>query len=374
LTRPIRPEGTPRSLFGRRFSPELKDLTGPAFVPNCVVTVTDDAGNPIDTSTFQYLLTGGQVAPWMLNGNTIGGTPVQCQQCTVTAAFQATENSNSFPVSGSPTAVPMAHVQAHSKHARVTLLTIPGNTYVNQVQTLGEIVPFGLAGYIYNIAQIPQYEGSYIIQETEITDQVPLGNNLNLTGSLAEWTTMAACLQQISYDLTAGRTTLTFGPASHLGAKDFVERLRVNRGPRWFNLNGNNVTNNPGSNGGTQLGNNVAQRGPSPGPRAADRQIYPISITDLAANASAYSYGFPGVTIDTTTSDQPNYGNIAGLTAPNAPIIMLSGGSGGALASTGLVRITGADLAGHGPAYFQPLGVCVAGVWKTCMVLCTAPY
>jgi hypothetical protein len=357
--------------------PELNDLTAPVFVPNGVVSVVDDQGNPVNTSTFQYLLTDGQIAPWMLAGNAAGGTPVQCQQCTITAAFQATENNDSFPVSGSPRPVPVAHVQNHQKHARVTLVTIPGGTYSQQSVTLGEIVPYGLAGYIYNIAHIPQYEGAYTIQETEITDQVPLGNNLNLTGSLAEWATMAACVQQISYDLTAGRTSLTFGPAAHLGAKDFVERLRVNRGPRWFNLNGNNVTNSPGAANTGQLGNHVAQRGPSPGPRAADLQIFPISLADLAANGSSYTYGSPGATVDTRGTGQPNYGNISGLSAPNAPTIMLAQGSGGALSSA-LVRITPADLAGHGPAWFQEVGICVnvngTPTPMNIMVLCTAQF
>jgi len=362
--------------FWKAVFPELNDLTSPAFVTNATVGVVDDSGNPVDTSTFQYLLTDGQIAPWMLAGNAPGGTAVQCKQCTITAAFQATENNDSFPVSGSPTAVSLAHVQNHQKHARVTLLTIPGGTYARQNVTPGEIVPYGLAGYIYNIATIPQYEGAFTIQEQEITDQCPLGNNLNLTGSLAEWATMAACVQQISYDLTAGRTTLVFGPAAHLGAKDFVERLRVNRGPRWFNLNGNNITNDNGQQRGTQLGTNVAQRGPSPGPRAADLQIFPISLADLATNDASYTTGVPGATIDTRASGQPNYGNISGLSAPNAPTLMLASGSGGSLGQ--LVRITPADLNGKGPAWFQEVGICVniSGVPtpKNIMVLCTAPF
>jgi hypothetical protein len=363
--------------FWKAVFPELNDLTSPAFVTNGTVTVVDDSGNPVDTSTFQYLLTDGQIAPWMLAGNSAGGTPVQCKQCTITAAFQSTENNNSFPVSGGPTAVPLAHVANHQKHARVTLLTIPGGTYSRQNITPGEIVPFGLAGYIYNIATIPQYEGTFSIQEQEVTDQCPMGNNLNLTGSLSEWSTMNAAVQSVFYDLTAGRTMLTFGPAAHLGAKDFVERLRVNRGPRWYNLNGNNVTNDNTQQRGTQLGNNVAQRGPSPGPRAADLQTFPISLADLAAHGSSYTAGVPGATIDTRASGQPNYGNISGLSAPNAPAIMLAGGSGGSLSSA-LVRITGADLNGKGPAWFQEVGICVniSGVPtpKNIMVLCTAPF
>ncbi len=76
-----------------------------------------------------------------------------------------------------------------------------------------------LAGYIYNIAQIPQYEGTFTIQENEITDQVPLGYNLNLTGALAEWATMAACVQHISYDLSSGRTQLSLDPPRTSGRK-----------------------------------------------------------------------------------------------------------------------------------------------------------
>ncbi len=59
--------------FWSTIFPELNDLTNPAFVPNCVVSVVDDDGNAIETGTFQYLLTDGQIAPWMLAGNTLGG-------------------------------------------------------------------------------------------------------------------------------------------------------------------------------------------------------------------------------------------------------------------------------------------------------------
>jgi hypothetical protein len=365
--------------FWKAVFPEINDLTSPAFVPNAVVSVLDDSGASVDTSVVQYLLTDGQIAPWMLAGNSVGGTPVQCKQCTITAAFTGTENNNVGLLSGSTItdyAVPTGHAQNHQKHARVTLLTIPGGTYSRQNVAPGEIVPFGLAGYIYNIASIPQYEGTFSIQEQEVTDQCPMGYNLNLTGSLSEWSTMNAAVQSVFYDLTAGRTVLTFGPAAHLGAKDFVERLRVNRGPRWYNLNGNNVTNDNSQQRGTQLGNNVAQRGPSPGPRAADLQTFPISLADLAANGSSYTAGVPGATIDTRASGQPNYGNISGLSAPNAPTIMLASGSAGSLGQ--LVRITPADLNGKGPAWFQEVGICVniSGVPtpKNIMVLCTAPF
>jgi hypothetical protein len=352
--------------FWQAVFPELASITSPDFFSGSAVTVVDDSGAAVNTSTYQYLLTDGQIAAWMLAGNVPTGAGAAAKQCTITAAFTGTENNGGIAT---------AHVQNHLKTARVTLVTVPGGLYQNLVTTqVGEVIPYGLAGYIYNIEKIPQYEGTFVIQEQEITDQCPMGHNLNISGSLTEWTTMNACVQQISYDLAAGKTTLTFGPAAHLGAKDFVERLRVNRGPRWYNLNGNNITNNANQQKGTQLGNNVAQRGPSPGPRAADMQQFPISLADLAAHS--YTYGNPGATIDTRGSGQPNYGNISGLGAPNAPTIHLQAGSGGTPGA--LIRVSVADLVGaNKQAWFQPCGICVnvAGTptTKTFYVLCTAP-
>ena len=54
---------------------------------------------------------------------------------------------------------------------------------------------------------------------------------------------MNACLQQVTYDLDDATTTLTFGPAAHLGAQDLVERERINRPPRALYLIGYNMLN-----------------------------------------------------------------------------------------------------------------------------------
>jgi hypothetical protein len=344
--------------FWQNVFPELADISSPDFFAGSSVVVVDDSGNPINTGTFQYLLTRGQVAPWMLNGNTVGGAPAQSIRAHITAQFTGTQNNNGAA---------LGHIQAQPKHATVTLLTIPGGTYVNQQLTPGEIIPYGLAGYIYNIESIPQYEGTFTIQETEITDLCPLGNNLNISGSLGEWATMQACVQQISYDLTAGRTTLTFGPAAHLGAKDFVERLRVNRGPRWYNLNGNNLQNAPNQNNGAELGQDVSQLNPAHSPSGFDQQIIsPISLADLATYASSYTSantGTPGITHDSRGSGQPNYGGIGSsltapaLGAPALPTIMLAGGASGTI--SGPIRISVSDIAGKAiwiqeyPCYFN---------------------
>jgi hypothetical protein len=338
------------------------------------------AGNLM--STYQYMLTDGQVAPWMLNGNLPNGTQVKVVQAVINAKFIITKTTV-VPISGSPVNIPTGFKPYVEKTARVTLLTIPGGLYQTQTSyTPGEVIPYGLAGYIYNIEKIPQYEGTFTIQEQEITDPCPPGNNLNISGGLAEWAAMQACVQQISYDLTAGRTTLTFGPAARLGAKDFVERLRTNRNPiRPLYGIGYNVANSPNSQAGAQLGNSVAQRGPSATVDNEQHTIFPANLTDLGANLSAYltggsPIGAPGVTHDVRASGQPNYGNISGLSAPNAPTILLASGSGGALSAC--IRISIADLVGtHKQAWFQPMSICVNAsgtpTTMTTYVLCTTP-
>jgi hypothetical protein len=322
--------------FWTNLFPELADMTGVDFVAGSSITVVDDTNTAINLSTFQYLLTRGQLAPWMA---TAGAQSVRAH---ITASFIGTENN-----AGVPTKI----LNNHTKHATVTLCSIAGGTYQStQLVGVGEIIPYGLAGYIYNIEKIPQYEGTFTIQEQEITDQCPLGNNLNITRSLAEWTTMQACVQQISYDITSGRTTLSFGPAGHLGPKDFVERLRVNRGPRWFNLNGNNVQNQPNADGNTPLGQDVSQLNPARGPDRLGFQFWSISEADLAAHS--YAAGPPGLTVDHRASGQPNYGNIstpgtgfyAPVSSPAKPTVFLAHGSGGSL--DGLVRINIDDCFG----------------------------
>jgi len=377
--------------FWQHIFPEFATMaTAPSLFSGSSVTATDDSGNALtfsgggtvitDTNgnTYSYILTDGQVAPWMLAGNAAGGAAANVLQCTLNGKFVITEttvvSSNSFSLKFAP---------YKEKTARVTLVSIPGGSY--QVQTSftpGEIVPYGLAGYIYGISLIPQFEGSFVIQETEVSDQCPIGVNLNISGGQSAWSTMNACVQQISYDLTAGRTNLSFGPASHLGAKDFVERLRVNRSPiRSIYGSGFNVTNSSSVNGGTQLGNSVAQRGPSPGTENHSLITLPASLSDLAADNSAYlasgsGVGPPGITHDTRTSGQPNYGNIGGLSAPNAATILLAAGSGGALSKC--IRLSVADLVGaNKQAWFQPMSICVnvggTPTTKTIYVLCTAP-
>jgi hypothetical protein len=296
----------------------LYDATG------APATVVDDTNTAVDLTTYNYRLTKGQVAPWMVSGT---GSAALAKKCTVKAKFAYVQQS-----SDGSNLVQNSKVEYHEKTATITLTNLEGGTYAQTVA--GEVIPYGLAGYIYAIEQIPQYEGSFVIHEIEITDQCPMGNNLNLTGGLTAWTTMNACVQNISYDLMAGRSTLTFGPAGHLGARDLVERLRVNRGPRWLYSIGGNMVNS--ASGASQLGNFTPDQGPSPNNAVTNLATLPISMSDWLTNNASYTQGAPGVTHDATGS--VNYG---GLGAPNAPLTHMALGSDGTITSFAHINANG---------------------------------
>jgi hypothetical protein len=206
----------------------------------------------------------------------------------------------------------------HEKTASITLTNLAGGTY--STTAVGEVIPYGLAGYIYAIESIPQYEGSLTLQETEITDQCPMGNNLNISGGLS---------------------TLNFGPAGHLGPRDLVERLRVNRGPRWYYSIGGNIVNAAGGN--SALGSYTPDQGPSHNNPVPSLNILPQDLGDWLANNADYTSGAPGVTHDAIGS-AVYYGGSTGGTpaAPDVPTIFVADGTGGGIVSSATLRGDGA--------------------------------
>jgi hypothetical protein len=322
--------------FWTTLFPELADVTGLAFydATNKPATVTDQNGDAVDLTTYNYRLTQGQIAPWM-NATSGPGLGVKC---TVKAYFKYTQQT-----AVSSNSVQNAMSAWHEKTATITLTNLQGGTY--STTAVGEVIPYGLAGYIYAIESIPQYEGTFTIQEIEITDQCPLGNNLNLNGSLAEWTTMNACVQSISYDILKGTTMLNFGPAGHLGVRDFVERLRVNRGPRWYYSIGGNIVNTAGGN--SALGSYTPDQGPSHNNPVPSLNILPQDLGDWLANSADYTSGTPGVTHDAIGS-AVYYGGGTGGTpdSPSVPTLFVADGTGGGIVSS-------ATLTGDGKLHLQ---------------------
>ena len=307
--------------------PQLANVTNLAFYhdPSGAVAplVLDATGAAINPANFPNILVDGNVAPWMYVNNTpSSNTPGACAEAAITAYFSYTDNAS--PAGDS--SVNPGTVQCHPLRIKVKLTNLGTGTYNSVPQvTPGEPVPYGLPGYIYAIESIPQYEGSFNLAEPEISDACAMGNCLNLTGGLAEWTTMAACVQQVNYD-DRGRTEIIFGPAQHLGNGDLVERLRVNRGPRWYNLIGNDLLNRTPASGPTALGKYAPVSSPSPGNKVCSETLLPQSLKDLQSHLAGYTELLPGVYTWTKG------GGRSGLSlVDTGPGLALAGGSGGAL-------------------------------------------
>ncbi len=206
--------------------PELQNVTN---LSGGFDSVTDpETGADVDFSSYGYILRDPGLASWMRDGATAG----LAKRVLVKANFAYTEHTTE-------------KVARRDFTAHLTLTNLPSGDYTSPAQaTSGEEIPWGLASYIWNIEKIPQYQGTFTLQEAEITDPCPIGHTLNLSGSAnTEWASMNACVQQITYDLDTAATTYTFGPAPHLGARDLAARLRVNRTPRLLYLVGANLLN-----------------------------------------------------------------------------------------------------------------------------------
>ena len=263
---------------------------------NCPVTFTDpQTGAAIDVSGLGYRLPDGQLAPWMANSGNIIAKKVR-----VTGYFSYTEL---LPGANQVTG---ATVGNKEEHIDITLTNAVSGTYttVSSV-TAGEPLPTGLAGYIMALESIPQYEGSVLVQETEISDVCPLGNALNITGGLAEWASMLACVQSVRYS-DNGQTEITIGPAKHLGPAQFVARFRSNIGPRWYWLINTNPMNTGGGGGANTVSPNVAQQAPGAGAKQLTFQSFFTSLTSQQAAPATLP---AGVHIDSGAAANPFTGS-----------------------------------------------------------------
>jgi hypothetical protein len=298
--------GGSSTAFWTSLFPELANVTNLRFfdATNCPVTVTDaSSGASVDPTVYVNRVTDGQVAPWMLASTSTPANPVggKTVKATISARFAYQEQAQGAHTVNSST------VGYHEKNITVTLTTLASGTYYSSPSVAyGEPIPCGLAGYILALETIPQYEGSVLVQETEISDVCPLGNALNITGGLAEWANMNACLQSVRYQ-DNGQTEITFGPARHLGPAQFVARFRSNIGPRWFLLIGGDPMNqnNPGN---AQLGNNIPAQAPSPGAKNFTFQSF---FTSLLTDQSGTPATLPaGVHVDSGAGGNPFTGSV----------------------------------------------------------------
>lgn len=94
---------------------------------------------------------------------------------------------------------------------------------------LQEIPPAGLAAAYYTSLITTNYEGTFLLKESDCSGIVKIGNSLNLSSGRAAWLTMQTLVQAVTYDLVTGETELECGLPDHLGAQTFVNQLLFNK-------------------------------------------------------------------------------------------------------------------------------------------------
>lgn len=304
-----------------------------SFSPSALAPQLTINGVAVDTTQFGFRFLDGVVAPWM---ETQANIQAQVVEANLTAYFDYTEQST--PGVGTP--VIKGVISKKQCNVAIKVTNLAGGTYLSTPSAIaGEVIPIGLSGWLYANESVPQYEGSFVLQEMEITDACPLGSALNITGSANQaWSTMKAIVQSVYYDFEIAQTTINFGPGEHLGPADLVRRLQTNHGPRWINLIGNNPLNSAGATGATALGQNVPKQSASPGTVTSQTQSFPSNVGDAETNPYANG-AFPGVHHDATPGGQANQ--------PAPSVAPIGQSQGQAITIVSSAMGTGAPVAGQ---------------------------
>ncbi len=168
------------------------------------------------SGSLPYELTSGLLASWMQRKD--NNAPISFHSETITADVKTTQNSPTGSVG--------------TKQIEVKLMTtdaISGIYTSFTVNSFGELIPTNFAKNIYDATSYLQYEGSFKIKEQDCLGIVAVGNTINFSGGLPEWSSMNAVVWGTDLDLDTGETTVRFGPISHLQVPDLLQMLRANR-------------------------------------------------------------------------------------------------------------------------------------------------
>lgn len=320
-------------------------ISGVSVPPNAdgstqTATLTNPDGSAADTR-YAYFQIGGPVPKGvvdMANPNLPQGV-----QLTLSCTLKFTKNTWLSNGSGPLVLTPTETGKVERKAVSVYAYSMAGGVFTSTVA--GEPIPFGLAAVVFAIQSIVQYDGIHGFVEADpdtgyptITDPCPVGRLLNLaSANRPEYASMNAQVQQVTYDLLTGHTELRFGVPAHLGGTEYIERLRINRGPRWFLQiagGGANLAGAQSISGPTQLKDTQTAGGASGTqwlPQDGGSGVKPLIYPQTAP--------MPGITHDPRTTGQPVNPWVGA--APNAPAMTLLLGGASAPQSMGYMDANG---------------------------------
>lgn len=287
-------------------------------------------------------LVSGQVPGWI-------GATVQQETVTIRATYSVTNHAESVTVEDQEEVFTVNIITTDASSGSYSSLT----EFV-----AGETAPSGLAQALYDALNPLQWQGAVVFEEDDLSGTLAIGHAVNLTGGRAEWATMAAVVQTTEEDVDQGTTRVEFGPPQHLGPRDMLELLRVNR--YRLRISASNARDTGAvSSGAVALGEATP-------------------VVDTTGGLSDRSL----VRVRGTSG-----GEVALLTATN-PRVLLSPASGSTYIDLDLSAAPAVKIRGTGGSEFvfdtaecggytiqlQEVAICVNGVEKRMLILASVPY
>lgn len=234
----------------------FQDKTGAATtIPDATVVRADTGATMAAADLIAYGLcdaTGalvvnkvvsGTVHAWMVRSD---GQPVVRLKVHLTAPM-VTARYDCLSASGLDTDRSghlLGKSNSHEEHAGFEVTNATTGTYQTVASSsAGEVAivgPGGIAQYLYNHLNAPQFDGDYVKVQTAFDNSVTLGNSMNLDTvpptSIVPWSSMKAQIQEISRDWGRHTTTIKVGVARHLNSGQLVAMLNMFRNRRpWYN-------------------------------------------------------------------------------------------------------------------------------------------
>ena len=221
-----------RAAFWGGLDPNLQDpLIDPASI-QCDVpsSITDDSGNPVNTTNFPSILNVGcSVSSWMAGVSWVEATikvPVRFTRYQDTA--------HTVPANGLETV-------SHTMNYKVVLTNANTGTYTGaQLSDTGEAVPpcYPTAGSLayaaYNSGNTLQYKGKIKFLGQQVKTGISVGNLLTLVGPNNTYTNLV--VQGVEVTAHTGDLLVEFGPVPRMSPGKLVEMWRASRWRTTLNM------------------------------------------------------------------------------------------------------------------------------------------
>ena len=200
------------------------------------------------TRNLPRMIVEGQCEQWMINPD---DSILDWQEEEFTAEF--TYEFWADPID--PTSKLKTTVRAPFVFHCTTTNAPEGETFYDTQAAIEEGDPavFGLAKYLYDSLNPLQWDAGIELLEDDCTAKVSVGNAVNILGLRSEHAVMRAVVQDVTFNIDAGQTSINCGPPRHLSISDILTILRANRQRRRW-TNPDTQATGESSGGSVQLG------------------------------------------------------------------------------------------------------------------------